>query len=226
MKTKKSSNAEEWQAKRVENRLNFIRESIKLTKGVRFESYNAFAVYLAARLSEHEMMQAKHLYEISQADEPFKPPRPVSRQIFFTNQAYRTVAEAAYTGRKIQGSGSIEQPRTVSEFNAVLLQKEFEISNLETELARSKSDIEAIKGKLILEDTPNDNVKEILREKSLVVQAIIHLLRWGDGIIEFSDGRIIDKGRRGSRAVIVDKQYLLPCASTIDNALNGFVLDD
>ncbi|MET0119252.1 MAG: hypothetical protein ABW090_17670 [Sedimenticola sp.] len=229
MSKKKECNVTQWQIDRVNTRRAFIEQAIKLSRGGRFDSYNAYAVHLAAQLTQFELVQEKTQHDASGSEEEFVPPKPVSRQIFFTNKAYRALAEAAYIGKKIQGSSSIKQPKTISEFNAVLVQKDFELSNQKAEIEQLKAEIRLLKqgGHLdAIDSDANAAIEKAIKEKSMVVQAIIKIMKWGEDILDFKDGQILDPGKRGDRAIVVERRLLTHCATTLSKALDGFVINE
>jgi hypothetical protein len=226
------SNIAEWQVRRQNKRKAFIEQAIELSRGHSFDSYNQFATYLAKRLTEYEKLEARHRNDVASQDDEsleFVPPRAVSRQIFYTNKIYRAIAEAAYTGRIIEGADSITNPKTVSEFNTILTQKDFEISNLKDDIEKLKAQIKAEK-KYTSEDMifgDEDSIYQSMRkEKALTTQALITLIRWGKGLIKYTDGQIIDIAEEGPKRILVKRDLLKHCAPVIENALNGFTCDE
>ncbi len=214
---------------KVARRKALIEKAIKLAKGQSFDSYNAYTIYLAAMLSEYERMHAVSEYKIAGEIGEFNPPKPVSRQVFFRNPVYREIAEPAYTGRKIEGAESIKKPRTPSEIDTVLTQKDFEISELNAEMERLKSELKNIKlstpKQASLEHLDEDF--DLLRqEKSKTIQALIDILRWADGLLKLDKGQVIDRGARGDKAIVVERHLLKHCERTINEALNGFTINE
>lgn len=225
---KKPNNDEiaHWNTDRQAARLEFIKEIVKARQARHFSSLNAFAVYIAQRLHEHEMIIAKHLYEINLKEDKnatFKEPRPIARQTITTNPLYAPIVEAAWHGKKIEGTRSIKTPKTIAEFNAVVTQKDFEISNLKDDIEKLKAKLKvltSISNTKPIEAIADESLEQCKKEKSLTTQALIKVLKWNKGLLDYKNGEIIDIGNMNS--VLVERMYLSHCAKAIDNALSGF----
>jgi len=218
----------EYQKEFVARRKKTISCLLEEAKHADFDSFNKLANHLAARLTAIEQADYHELYNELNKTHPefeYNPPREASRQIFYRNEDYKILCDAFLVRKKISGSKSIPKQKCQCEHDIFSTEKELEISNLKAEVKRLKAALSRSPQTEYSKNTDLDSVtlqqklSKITKEKSLTVQALISLMKWGikHGLIEFNNGELIDLA---FNKIIINKKSLKHCESAIISGLS------